>query len=645
MELIRNLKIKHKLQVTGILYATLILIVAYFFISSNALIKTSSVQQRALNSLSLDIQHTAMAVKDYVYAKITIADLRGQFDALAGKLTDGQLINHVKQFGAQADAYEKLRLQNLDISDQISQQTDASINASNGVIKSISQRLVDENTRADVSNLERAVIVGANMNTNANFQIKVLFGKLKTDIGVKNDLIQFLDTLVKNVTKDVEMLKGTEYEESANAALRINLSIKDMVTNYIDNVQAFNAIEKDMFDGIDAIDREVNELVIQSSQDLFGSIKGYFTQIIVVILIASVVGILINFLLGKTISGSLAQLNHLVKDLAEGEGDLTKRINLTSQDETGELAKWINLFMDKLHHIIKDISINADSLNHSSSGLTAISQQMTEGAHQASEKSNSVATSAEEMSSNMNSVAAASEEASTNVSMVASASEEMAITVKEIAKSSEKARTITNDAVKKATGATANINKLGEAADQISKFTEVITEISEQTNLLALNATIEAARAGDAGKGFAVVANEIKDLAKQTAQATQEIKAKIDGIQTSSSQTVSEIETISKVINEVDEIVSAIAAAVEEQSTATEEISGNVNQASEGIREVNENVSQSSVVSDQIAKDIADVNQATGMLSNSSAMVNTSAETLADLATKLHQAVARFKLK
>jgi methyl-accepting chemotaxis protein len=645
MELIRNLKIKHKLQVTGILYATLILIVAYFFISSNALIKTSSVQQRALNSLSLDIQHTAMAVKDYVYAKITIADLRGQFDALAGKLTDGQLINHVKQFGAQADAYEKLRLQNLDISDQISQQTDASINASNGVIKSISQRLVDENTRADVSNLERAVIVGANMNTNANFQIKVLFGKLKTDIGVKNDLIQFLDTLVKNVTKDVEMLKGTEYEESANAALRINLSIKDMVTNYIDNVQAFNAIEKDMFDGIDAIDREVNELVIQSSQDLFGSIKGYFTQIIVVILIASVVGILINFLLGKTISGSLAQLNHLVKDLAEGEGDLTKRINLTSQDETGELAKWINLFMDKLHHIIKDISINADSLNHSSSGLTAISQQMTEGAHQASEKSNSVATSAEEMSSNMNSVAAASEEASTNVSMVASASEEMAITVKEIAKSSEKARTITNDAVKKATGATANINKLGEAADQISKFTEVITEISEQTNLLALNATIEAARAGDAGKGFAVVANEIKDLAKQTAQATQEIKAKIDGIQTSSSQTASEIETISKVINEVDEIVSAIAAAVEEQSTATEEISGNVNQASEGIREVNENVSQSSVVSDQIAKDIADVNQATGMLSNSSAMVNTSAETLADLATKLHQAVARFKLK
>jgi methyl-accepting chemotaxis protein len=127
----------------------------------------------------------------------------------------------------------------------------------NGDFLRVHQRLVDENTRADVSNLERAVIVGANMNTNANFRIKVLFGKLKTDIGVKNDLIQFLDTLVKNVTKDVEMLKGTEYEESAKTALRINLSIKDMVTNYIDNVQALNAIEKDMFDGIDAIDREV----------------------------------------------------------------------------------------------------------------------------------------------------------------------------------------------------------------------------------------------------------------------------------------------------------------------------------------------------------------------------------------------------
>jgi methyl-accepting chemotaxis protein len=618
--------------------------VAYFFTSSNTLIKAASEQQKDLNSLSFDIQQTAMAVKDYINLKISVNELHGQFDSLAGKLTDGMLINDLKQVGAQADAYEQKRLNNIEIENQIDQLTDTSIKASNGTIKGISQRLVDENTRADVSNLERAVIVGANINTSSNFRIKVLFGKLKTDIGVKNDLIQLLDTLVKNVTKDVQMLNGTEYENVAKGALETNLAIKDLVAGFIENVQQLNSIEKSILNRIHTVDQQLNEMVAKSSQNLFGTIKGYFSQIIAIILIASAVGILINFLLGKAVSGSLGKLNQLVKDLAEGDGDLTKRIALTSQDETGELAKWINLFVEKLHTIIQEVSTNADSLNRSSSDLTSISQQMSESARQASEKTRGVASAAQEMNSNMNSVAAASEEASTNVSMVASSSEEMAITVKEIANNAEKARGVTNDAVKKSTGATVKINKLGEAADEISKVTEVITEISEQTNLLALNATIEAARAGEAGKGFAVVANEIKELAKQTASATQEIKAKIDGIQTSSSQTVTEIDVVSKVINEVDEIVSSIAAAVEQQSAATQEIAGNVNRASDGIREVNENVSQSSVVFDQIAKGIADVNQSSGMISDSSDMVNTNAETLADLSTRLHQTIARFKL-
>ena len=447
MAFIRNLKIKHKLQVTGILYVILILIVAYFFISSNSLIKTASVQQSELNALSFDIQQVAMAVKDYVFSRTTIEQLQGKFDVLAGKLTDNRLLDELKQVGNQADAYENRRLRNIEIENQINQLTDTSLTASNDTIKGISQRLVDENTRADVSNLERAVIVGANINTSSNFQIKVLFGKLKTDIGVKNELIQLLDTLVKNVTRDVEMLKGTQYDQAAKAALKTNLAIKDMVTEFIDNVQMLQTIEADMLTRIDTIGQEVNELVAKSSQDLFGTIKGYFTQIIAIILVASAAGILINFFLGKAVSGSLDKLNHLVKDLAEGEGDLTKRINLASQDETGELAKWINIFVEKLHRIIQDVSLNANSLNSASSDLTTISHEMKSKAPvHASDKTSNVVSATEEMSSKMNSVAAASEEASTNVSMVASASEEMAITVQEIAKSAEKARSVTNDA-------------------------------------------------------------------------------------------------------------------------------------------------------------------------------------------------------
>jgi methyl-accepting chemotaxis protein len=644
MKFITNLKIKHKLQVTGILYLLLIAIVIYFFISSNALIKKSSEQQHSLNSLSADIQHLETAVKDYVHDSISINDLNQLFEQLGGRIKKTTLAENFAGIQDRTTSFAKLRSRNEAIENEITTLTEASLAASNNVIKVISDRLIGADTRADVSNMERAVLVGANMNTNANFRIKVLFGKLKEDIGQKDSLIQFLDTLVANVTKDIELLKGTENEAAARQAKETNLKVKTLVLEFIDNVNSLNTMEKEIVGSITAMDASIGDLVVKSSQDLFSTIKGYFSTIIAVILGAAVIGILVNFVLARAVSGSLEKLNHLAKDLAEGEGDLTKRITVKSQDETGELAKWINLFVEKLQTTLKDVSSNADALNSSSSDLTAISQQMTEGAQQASERSNSVASAAEEMSANMNTVAAASEQASTNVSMVASASEEMAITVREIAKNSEKARIITNDAVGKAAGATTNINKLGESADQISKVTEVITEISEQTNLLALNATIEAARAGEAGKGFAVVANEIKELARQTAQATQEIKARIDGIQDSSAQTVNEIKVISEVINEVDTIVSTIATAVEEQAASTQEIAGNVAQASQGIKEVNENVAQSSSVSGQIAQEIADVNHTAGMLTDSSAQVNMSAEALSVLAGKLHQMVGRFKL-
>jgi methyl-accepting chemotaxis protein len=188
------------------------------------------------------------------------------------------------------------------------------------------------------------------------------------------------------------------------------------------------------------------------------------------------------------------------------------------------------------------------------------------------------------------------------------------------------------------------VNDLGRAAVEISKVTEVITEISEQTNLLALNATIEAARAGEAGKGFAVVANEIKELAAQTAKATGEIRNKIEGIQGSTNRTVREIEEITKVINDVNEIVSLIASDTIEQSASTREIADNVQEASRGIQEMNHNVAQSSAVSTDIAKEIAQVsNQAQEIVKGSSEIL-TNADNLSHMAEQLKNLVGRFKM-
>ncbi|GAB6904593.1 hypothetical protein DESC_740064 [Desulfosarcina cetonica] len=641
---IKNLKIQHKLQLTGFLYLALIGMVVYFLISSNALIKASTERQQALNALSADIQRIEIGIKDYMYNRIAINALRQCFEGLSARIGNAAVASQLNAVQEQIDTLAQLRSRNQTIEREIDKLTESSLNASNMVLKSISNRLIGEESRKGVSGMERAVVIDANNNTNANFRIKVLFGRLKENIGLKNELLGFLDTLLEAVDKGIEKLKGTENEAAARQAKTTNLSIKALVIEFIGNINALNANEKQIVETINTINDGIEKLVLKSSEDVFTKIKGYFSTIISVILTASIIGIVMNFLQARSIVGSLNQLNRLAKDLAEGEGDLTKRINTVNRDETGELAQWINLFVEKLQRILKDIKGNADSLNQSSSMLTDISHQLTQGAQSASEKAHGVAAAAEEMSANMNSVAAASEEAATNITMVASASEEMAATVKEIANNAEKARCITSDAVHKANGATTKINLLGQAADQISKVTEVITEISDQTNLLALNATIEAARAGEAGKGFAVVANEIKELAKQTALATQEIKSKVEAIQRSSTQTVDEIKVISEVIGQVDGIVSTIATAVVQQSAVTDEIAGNVAQASVGIREVNENVAQSSTVSEQIANEIAGVNQDAGMLADNCAQVNSGAEMLAQLAKTLHQTVGRFKV-
>jgi methyl-accepting chemotaxis protein len=381
-----------------------------------------------------------------------------------------------------------------------------------------------------------------------------------------------------------------------------------------------------------------------ATDEVFGAVDSLRNTILVVIgvVILAVAGLALGMtaVIVKPIRNTAAML----KDIAEGEGDLTRRLAVDARDEMGEMATWFNTFMEKLQGIIRQIAEDASTLNDASSSLSAIAGQMTEGVENMSHRSEQVAAASEAMSGNMNSVAAASEQAATNVNMVASATEEMTATVGEIARHSEKARTITESAVSKAGSASVKVDELGHAADEISKVTEVITDISEQTNLLALNATIEAARAGEAGKGFAVVANEIKELAKQTATATQDIKNRITGIQGSTADTVTQIEEITGVINEVNEIVVTIATAVEEQAVTSQEIANNVAQASRGILDVNENVNQSSTVSDTISGDIAEVNTSVQEIANSSSQVNLNSDELSALADKLRELVGRFKV-
>ncbi len=314
------------------------------------------------------------------------------------------------------------------------------------------------------------------------------------------------------------------------------------------------------------------------------------------------------------------------------------------KDEFADLSTTFNSFLSNIRRMVIDIKGSVGETSSASAHLTTLSEGMEAGASTAADRTNTVATAAEEMSANMNTVAAASEEASTNVNMVATATEEMTATISEIAGNTEEASLIAVRAVEQASSASAKVDVLGKAAVEISKVTEVISEISAQTNLLALNATIEAARAGEAGKGFAVVANEIKELARQTSDATQQIKLQIEGIQNSTDETVTEIREITDVINKVNGIVATISTAIEEQATTTGEIGSNVQQAAMGISEVNENVAHTSTVAGEIAGDISQISVVTQDITLSSQQVRESAGDLSGLAEKLGEMVSRFKI-
>lgn len=303
----------------------------------------------------------------------------------------------------------------------------------------------------------------------------------------------------------------------------------------------------------------------------------------------------------------------VVKSAAEG--DLTREISVNGTDAIGQMGQGLKNFLENLRKNISQIATTAKTLATSSESMTAVSQEM--------------AGTAEETSAQANVVSAASQEISRNVQTVATGAEEMGASIKEIAENANEAARIAASAVKVADTANVTVGKLGDSSAEIGQVIKVITSIAEQTNLLALNATIEAARAGEAGKGFAVVANEVKELANQTAKATDEISTKIKAIQGDTHGAVDAIGEISMIINQINDISNTIASAVEEQTATTAEIGRNVGEAARGTTEITENING--------------VAQAASDTSNGIGQTQSAATELEKMAADLQELVGQFK--
>ncbi len=364
---------------------------------------------------------------------------------------------------------------------------------------------------------------------------------------------------------------------------------------------------------------------------------------ILVLLGASVaLSILMAFFTVRSITGPVHKTSLLAAAMAQG--DFTNKLDINQKDEVGHMASSLNSMVAQLSSMIRDIVGGVNTLSASSNDLASVSRQLSSSASETSNRANTVAAAAEEMNANFHSVSAAMEQSSSNVHMVASAAEEMTSTVSEISQSAARARNIAETAVQQSQQSLKKMSSLGNAANKIGRVTDLINDISEQTNLLALNATIEAARAGDAGKGFAVVANEIKELARQTATATDDIRDQIHEMQSITQMSVKDIDDVTRIIAEINDVITGIASAVEEQFATTTDIASNISQAALGISEVNENVAQASTVIADISRDIAGISLQSGQVETGSSNVQDSAQGLAALAVQLERLVKQFKV-
>jgi methyl-accepting chemotaxis protein len=331
--------------------------------------------------------------------------------------------------------------------------------------------------------------------------------------------------------------------------------------------------------------------------------------------LAVILGLLVTVILARAIAASTSKMLVTIEQIAANNLAI-EDVDIKSRDEIGKAGLALNKMKNNLHGVIESIAETAQQVAAASEEFSSTSQQIT--------------ANSEEATAQANTVSAATEEVSRNLQTVATGAEEMSATIKDIAKNAGEAAKVASEAVKNASTTNAIVSKLGDSSAEIGQVIKVITSIAQQTNLLALNATIEAARAGEAGKGFAVVANEVKELAKQTAKATEDISNRINAIQDDTKGAVEAIGTISGIINQINDISNTIATAVEEQSATTNEMSRNVMEAAKG--------------SESITQNITGVAQAAQNTSSSAHDSQKAASQLAEMSTQLRRLVEQFKV-
>jgi methyl-accepting chemotaxis protein len=470
----------------------------------------------------------------------------------------------------------------------------------------ITQITTDMDTMRQEVAKQQAAVRGLLLSGNRDY-----IGKYET---AKAEYTRLLQSLQSRLTVDkAKQLLDTAGVEIARwqsdiVTRQINLMRNPLTVDEARVLEA-NGYGERMLDEANAALSELTALAYDLTTRNEQAVEDAFDFTLVALLIGTAVALLFAaaawYVLSRAIATPIDGMSAFMGRLAEGHYEEVTA-NQDRGDEIGMMAKSVEFFRQRL---IENRKMEAeaaraneekakrakkieDMTNDFDRESTQLVTSVAEGATELKSVASSMSQIAERTEDMSTTVAAAAEEASSNVETVASATEEINASLAEIASQVSRATEVAQTAVSTASQTSGVINGLREQSDSIGEVVKMITDIAEQTNLLALNATIEAARAGEAGKGFAVVASEVKNLATQTAKATEQISAQIDSVRGESANAVDAIDRISAVIRQIDEITTAIAAAVEEQAAATREIARNVQQASVGTTDVTSNIAQ-----------------------------------------------------